>query len=188
MISRLLSLIALLVFMVPTHGAGGLLISEIMDGDLPGGLPKFVEVTNTSGAAIDLSGFSIGNFNNGGTSLGGGDSTVLSGSLAAGDSYVISYENGDSAGVGVFHDTYGFDPDNLGLGPFFNGDDVLVLYSANGSGTDGAATGDGSDATIVDMYGVIGVNGDGEVWDYTDSYAVRNRKVTMPNATFTPIE
>ena len=48
----------------------------------------------------------------------------------------------------------------------------------------GPATGDGSDATLVDMYGVIGVDGSGEVWEYTDSYAVRNSNVTSPIATF----
>jgi hypothetical protein len=143
-----------------------LIISEIVDATQSGGLPKFVEITNTSGSAIDLSAYSIGNFNNGGTTLGGGASFQLDGILAAGDSWVISYENGDEPGIGTFFDVYGFDPDEFGLGSFINGDDVVALFFGN-------ATGDGTDATIVDQYGVIGVNGDGEVWDYTDSYAFR---------------
>ena len=160
---------------------GALIISEVVDATLPGGLPKFVELTNTGGASVDLSLYSIGNFNNGGTTLGGGASTVLSGSLAAGDSYVISYENGDEPGVGVFFDTYGFDPDNFDLGTFINGDDVVALFL-------GPATGDGSDATLVDVYGVIGVDGSGQDWEYTDGYSFRNSTVLSPNDTFTSSE
>ena len=37
-----------------------------------------------------------------------------------------------------------------------------------------ALAADGSDATLHDVYGVIGVDGTGEVWEQTDSYAVRN--------------
>jgi hypothetical protein len=158
-----------------------LIISEVVDADLPGGLPKFVELTNTGAAAIDLSAYSIGNFSNGGTTLGGGASTALSGMLAAGDSYVISYEASDSPGVGVFFTTYGFDPDNFDQGAFTNGDDVLALFL-------GVGTGDGTDATLVDLYGVIGVDGTGQVWEYTDSYAYRNFNVVSASSTFDPAQ
>ncbi|MEM9019982.1 MAG: lamin tail domain-containing protein [Planctomycetota bacterium] len=157
-----------------------LIISEVVDGTLSGGLPKYVELTNTGSTSIDLSLYSIGNYNNGGTTLGG-PSTVLSGTLAAGDSYVISYENSDSAGDGTFFDVYGFDPDNIDLGAFINGDDVVALFL-------GPATGDGSDATLVDIVGVIGTDGTGEPWEYDDSYAFRNFNVTSPNSTFTASE
>lgn len=160
---------------------GVLIISEIVDAPLPGGLPKFVELSNIGDAPLDLSTFSIGNFSNGSTNLGGGASTVLSGILSVGDSYVISYEGSDSPGSGSFYDTYGFDPDNFDLGAFINGDDVLALFL-------GPATGDGSDATLVDVYGVIGVDGTGEVWEYIDGYSGRLASVTGPNATFTPAE
>lgn len=156
---------------------GALIISEVVDATLPGGLPKFVELTNTGVTDIDLSAYSIGNFNNGGTTLGGGASTVLSGTLVAGDSYVISYENGDSPGSSQFFDVYGFDPDNFDLGTFINGDDVIALFQ-------GAATGDGSDATLVDVYGVIGTDGSGEVWEYTDGFSFRNPNAISPSATF----
>ncbi len=155
-----------------------LIISEVVDATLPGGLPKFVELTNTSNSTIDLSGFSIGNFSNGSTTLGGGASTVLSGMLAAGDSWVISYENGDEPGMGSFFDVYGFDPDEFSLGAFTNGDDAYALFA-------GAATGDGSDATLVDVYGVIGVDGTGEAWEYTDGYSFRNPSVLGGNASWT---
>ncbi len=156
-----------------------LIISEIVDATLPGGLPKYVELTNTGSSSVDLSLYSIGNFNNGGTTLGGGASTVLSGMLAAGGSYVISYENGDSPGVGTFYDTYGVDPDNFDLGAFVNGDDAIALFH-------GAATDDGSDATLVDVFGIIGTDGSGQDWEYTDGYAFRNSDVFNPSAVFDP--
>lgn len=161
---------------------GSLIISEVVDATLTGGLPKFVEITNVGDVAIDLSTYSIGNFNNGGTTLGGGVSTQLPAfSLPPRNSFVISYENGDEPGLGVFFDTYGFDPDFFDLGAFTNGDDVYALFQGN-------ATGDGSDATIVDLVGVIGVDGTGEPWEYTDSYLFRNPDVLAPNATWTESE
>ncbi len=163
------------VMAIANAASAQLIISEISDGTLPSGLPKFVELTNTGCDPIDLSAYSIGNYNNGGPTLGGAASTVLSGMLAPGDSYVISYENGDSSGVGAFFDLYGFDPDNFDLGSFINGDDVIALFL-------GAATGDGSDATLVDVYGFVGVDGSGQTWDYTDGFSSRNANVTAGNA------
>ncbi|MGB0717026.1 MAG: lamin tail domain-containing protein, partial [Phycisphaerae bacterium] len=81
-------------------GSGGLIISEIVDATLPSGLPKWVELTNTSCDDIDLSSYSIGNVNNGGATMGF-DALVLSGTLAAGDSFVVSYESGDAPGMSV---------------------------------------------------------------------------------------
>ena len=165
-----------------------LMITEIVDATLPGGLPKFVELKNVGNTTLDMSDFSIGNYNNGATTLGGGASALLSGSLAPGGVYVVSYENSDSSGVGIFYDTYGFDPDNFDLGAFINGDDAVAIFAADGSGTDGVATGDGSDATMIDVYGVIGTDGTSEAWEYTDGYAFRNPTVMVPNSTFTPSE
>ena len=150
------------------------IISEIVDATLPGGLPKFVELTNLGSGSVDLSTIWIGNFSNGSTTLGGGSATQLSGMLASGDSYVVSYESGDSPGVGLFFDTYGFDPDFFDLGAFINGDDVVAIF-------DGAATGDGTDANILDVYGEVGTDGTGEPWEYTDGHSFRNPNVTDGN-------
>ncbi len=181
---KLKSLFAgMLVGGIALQANSALIISEVVDGSLSGGLPKFVELTNTGTTSIDLSAYSIGNLNNGGTDLGGSSgSTLLSGILAAGDSYVISYENSDSAGNSTFFDVYGFDADNLSQGSFINGDDVIALFSGlavDGSGDDSAAPN-----VLVDVYGVVGVNGDGEVWDYTDGYSFRNFNVISATTTF----
>ena len=161
----LLSGAALAAFTVSAQA--DLLITEVVDGTLTGGLPKWVEITNTDASgSIDLSLYSFGNFNNGGTTLGGGAASQLTGTLAAGASYIIAYEADNGPGASSYFGVYGSDPDFYMGGAFTNGDDVLALYL-------GLATGDGSNATLVDVYGVIGVDGTGTNWEYTDSYAYR---------------
>ena len=92
-----------------------LLITEVVDATLPGGLPKFVELTNTGSASVDLTQYSFGNMNNGGTTLGGGAASVLTGNLAPGASYVICYEADNGPGASTFFTTYGFEPDSTWL-------------------------------------------------------------------------
>ena len=62
-----------------------------------------------------------------------------------------------------------------------SGDDVYLLYL-------GAATLDGSDATLVDIVGVIGTDGTGEPWEYLDTWMVRNSGVLVGNTTWTQSE
>ncbi len=149
--------------------ADGLIISEVVDGTLPGGQPKFVELTNCGAEPADLADFSIGNFNNGNLTLGGGQSTQLNDvTLDAGASYVIAYEAAPDAGAtSTFETVFGRAPEQY-IGPFINGDDVLALFLGL------ALAEDGSDATLHDVYGVLGVDGSGEFWEYLDSRAVWN--------------
>jgi hypothetical protein len=139
-----------------------IIISEIVDGPLSGGTPKWVELTNTGSSDVDLAGYSLGNMNNGGTTLGGSAASILSGILSPGASYVINFDNDNDP----FNSVYGFDADHLMGGGYINGDDTVLLYL-------GAATGDGSDATLIDIYGVKGVDGSGEDWEYADGYSYR---------------
>lgn len=170
LMKKLLALSGLMVAMATTsQAASTLFISEVVDGTLPGGLPKYVELTNNSAGTVDLSGFGLGIFNNGNTTVNSFNS--LSGMLSAGDSFVISLEGGDSPGSGSFLDTYGFDPDFFNFGVVANGNDAIALYEGPGT-------------SILDVYGVIGTNGTGEPWDYADGYAVRNSDVGMGSATF----
>jgi len=159
-----LSCLALLATTAPANA--DLVITEIVDAPLPGGLPKWVELTNTGSADVDLSAYSIGNINNGGTTLGGGSASVLSGNLPAGATYVLCYEADNGPGGSMFFSVYAQDPDFYFGGAYINGDDCVALYL-------GAATGDGSDATLVDVYGEIGTDGTGTTWEYADSYAYR---------------
>jgi len=174
--------------LVPTPDAnpafGTLIISEILDGTLPNGLPKFVELTNIGDSPVDLEDWSIGVYSNGNGTLSTDPTLVLSTTLASCASYVVSLEGGDGPGDGTFFDVYGEDPDDFGLGAATNGDDVVALFFTDGSGPDGAATGDGSDATLVDVFGVIGVDGTDSDWEYTDSFAVRRPGTSGPNPVF----
>ncbi|MHC4828493.1 MAG: lamin tail domain-containing protein, partial [Planctomycetota bacterium] len=186
-----LSGVVTLCFCLSAQAQDGLIISELMDATLPGGLPKFVELTNCGDTTVDLSGFSIGNINNGDATMGF-DALVLSGTLEPGESYVVSYENGDGPGMGVFFDTYGFDPDNFEQGSFINGDDVIVLFIGpafgdNSQGEGNGDPGDGSVAPVQDVYGVPGVDGTGEVWEYTDGYSYRYGGASPTNV-FDPAE
>ena len=159
-----------------------LLITEIVDADLPGGLPKFVEITNLGAVAVDLSDYSLGIFNNGSFTLNNGvSSTPLGGTLAAAASYVISFETGDTLGNSSFRTVYGIDADDLSFDAVISGNDVVILFR-------GVATGTGADATVVDTYGVRGTDGVGEVWEYTDGFASRRQSVTVASDTFAPSE
>ena len=160
------------------------LITEIVDGTLTGGLPKFVEISNLGASPVDLAGYSLGVYSNGGTTLLGGSSVVLSGDLAVGSSFVVSFETGDTLTSSSFLSVYGFNADNVDFGAQINGNDVVALFRADGNGTAGAATASGNDATLVDIYGVIGVNGAGQSWEYTDGFATRRQAATLPSSVF----
>jgi lamin tail-like protein len=157
-----------------------LIISEVVDATLPGGRPKFVELTNTGTTSIDLTLYSFGNFSNGGSSLGGGSASVLTGMLAAGDSYVIAYEEvpvsqggpGVSPSNTAFFDVYGFDADFWMGGAYVNGDDTLALFLGAAVG-DGTMDAGGNPTPLVDIVGAIGVDGTGLAWEYTDGYMYR---------------
>lgn len=172
---------------------GNLMITEVVDGDrvaTDGSVGSFgngddnlafVELSNLGNTSISLDGFHFMNFNNGDDNENFG-STALSGTLAAGATLYLAYESADAPTA--FKNTYGFDADIYLGGKFVNGDDALVLldtaYVANSGALD--------TSTVVDSYGIVGVDGSGEVWEYTDTYAFRNPSVTSPNATFTPSE
>ncbi|MBN3034997.1 MAG: T9SS type A sorting domain-containing protein, partial [Bacteroidales bacterium] len=68
--------------------------------------------------------------------------------------------------------------------------DIYSTY-CSGNGNDGYYLykgGNHTAGTLLDAYGVIGVDGTGELWEYTDGHAVRKRGVTQANATWTDSE
>ncbi|VGO13251.1 Trifunctional nucleotide phosphoesterase protein YfkN [Pontiella desulfatans] len=180
--TKMLGLLLAGVAMTGAVCGQSLIISEIVDATESGGLPKFVELTNVGETPVNLSSFGIANFNNGATSSSYASYTLPDVDLAAGDSYVLSYESGDVPGTNTFLDVYGFEPDNYDQSSFFNGDDVIILFNTNGyPGGNAAVVQD----DIVDVFGVLGTDGSGEPWEYMDSYAYRNSAITAPNSTFT---
>ncbi len=157
----------------PTCGlTGDVSITGIMDGPLTGGVPKFVElyVHNTT----DFTGWSVRNHNNGGAGVSNETDLSSLGTINAGEYvYVIRWGN-NGANEQAFLDWFGltqaeYDAMNTiaGPAPNVNGDDAVTLF-------------DGTN--IIDQYGVVGVDGTGQTWEYKDGWAYRNNE-TGPDGT-----
>ena len=164
---------------VPPPEEGVLIISEVVQADFFGrGLPKWIELTNVGNAAIDLSEYSIGMFNDGVYDLSTIDllhtatAFELHGTLSACMSYVINFHLAGTEGAGDFYDAYGVDPAIHYESDQLNGNDAVALflgYPLEPSGTD---------AVLIDIYGVIGEAG-GD-WLYTNGVGYRLPSVTEP--------
>ncbi len=131
-----------------------LVIAGVIDGDLTGGNPKAIVLQATADIA-DLSTWGVGSANNGGGS--DGEEYTLSGSVTNGQ-YVVITGNNEST---TFFSTnfsgsnyLGFQSGAAGI----NGDDAIELFSGG---------------AVVDTFGDINVDGNGETWEYVDGYSVR---------------
>jgi hypothetical protein len=146
-----------------------LIITEVSDpGDDSDG--KFVEIYNNGITAIDLAAEQIHiaiQFNGGNIF-----SRALTGILEPDDILII----GNSINInGIF----GFNTDEDYGSIDGNGNDGYYLYFG----------GDENTGNLLDAYGVLGVDGTGEAWEYEDSRAFRNNpKLTSPNDTWTASE
>ncbi len=138
-----------------------MIITGIIDGPLTGGLPKALELTALVDIA-DLSVYGISGVNNGGASSGVPDFT-LSGSALAGERIYIASESVQFAAF------FGFAPDFTTAELNINGDDAMELYK-NGS--------------IIDVFGVVGVDGTGQPWEHLDGWAYRNDGATPNGGVF----
>ncbi len=144
------------------------ILQEIVDGTVSS-QPKWVELVNTGSECVFLGDYELCNYNNGATTPSG-CSDLGDVFLAPGASYVFAYEPASntacSPNMTCFEFVYGFAPVQNG-GASINGDDVVALRE---------------DATglVVDVYGVIGEDGTGQVWEYTDGYSVRNTTTASP--------
>lgn len=140
-----------------------MIITGVYDGPLSGGTPKGVELYVTENIA-DLSVWGLGSANNG----QGTDSveyTFPAGSAMEGE-YI--YITNDSL---MFIEFFGFDPMNETGAMSINGDDAIELF-LNGN--------------VVDIYGDINVDGNGEVWEYLDGWGTRNPGSGPDGTTFVP--
>lgn len=155
---------ALMIISISVQAQDSLFISEVIDpaDDYSG---RFIELYNAGCEAIDFNTltFYLSRQSNGGTSWG---DVQLTGAVAAGETFVI--------GGSAFESIYGFTPD-LETGILIgNGNDAYCLYR------DGNHIG----GILTDIYGVIDVDGSGELWEYTDSRALRAYNVRVPNTTW----
>lgn len=147
-----------------------LFISEYIEGSSNN---KAIEIYNPTGAAVDLSQYTIKQFTNGATTTT--TMSTLSGTLAAGDVYVLANASADPAIIAQadYYPAYSTTVFSCG----FNGDDAIALYKGE---------------TLIDLIGVIGVDpgtnwvvGSGATSEYT---LVRSTGIVCGNTTFTASE
>lgn len=153
-----------------SQALGGLIISEVIDGPLSGGNPKFVEITNTGATDYTFTGGGIVVQSNSSNDLDI-DVDLTGVTIIAGDSYVIQSSAND--GQNQFETLYGFAADLYTAAFFSNGDDRYILADAD--------DGMGVATNLVDISGEIDTDGTGEPWEYLDSYAYRNPNVLVGN-------
>ncbi len=136
-----------------------LIISGVVDGPLPGGRPKAIELTVLEDIA-DLSIYAVGSANNGN---GGGDEEFEFPAVSAtmGDRIYIATEDID------FTAFFGFAPDYTSNAANINGDDAVELFQ-NG--------------VVIDVFGDINLDGTGQPWEYLDGWAYR-KDGTGPDGT-----
>lgn len=131
------------------QASGGLIVSGLVDGPLPGGLPKMVELYALQDVP-DLSLYGVGSANNGGGS--DGQEYTLSDSTTAGSFITVSYE------TAKFVEYFNTEPDFVTGRLNINGDDAIELFY-NGE--------------VVDTFGDAHVDGSNKPWEYQDSWAYR---------------
>jgi len=161
---RATMLSAALLLSTLTFGQSDLIVTAVFDATLSGGTPKGVEIYVINDVP-DMSIYGIGSANNGG-GTDGEEFTFPVVSATAGD---FIYVSSDSSQFNVF---FGFDSDYVSSALAINGDDAIELFQGG---------------LVVDLYGDIAVDGNGEIWEYLDSWAYRANGTT-PNATFSSAE
>nr|WP_052405087.1 PQQ-dependent sugar dehydrogenase [Nonlabens ulvanivorans] len=130
------------------------IISEVVSTDVN---DAYVEIFNYGSNPVDLQSedFKLAITYDGGSNF---NSVSLTGILQPGQYYTIGRAEGSSS------------PDLVAYGYINgNGNDAYILHTGT--------------SQIVDIYGVVGQNGDGQAWDYNDSRAIR--KITVSQASDT---
>ncbi len=127
-----------------------LILTGIIDADLPGGLPKAVEIFVAQDIA-DLSRFGLGTANNGG-GTNGQEFTFPAVAAASGTFITVSSDRLQFAAY------FGVEPNFQSSIVNLNGDDAVELFG---------------DGAVIDTFGQLSTAGTGTAWDYTDGWAYR---------------
>lgn len=139
---------------IAASASAQVIISEVIDGDLAGGNPKVVEITNLGcDAYVFADGCELVHYFNG--SVTPGTTVDLSGVTipARGSITVVSTQG---AGDVAYQTAYGDDADIYTGSSFHNGDDTIRIEC---------------DSVVLDAYGEFGIDGSGTAWEYADGYA-----------------
>ncbi len=138
---------------VATNQCGSAYIAGVIDGPLAGGTPKAIEICASS-YIPDLSQYGIGSANNGEGS-DGEEFTFPAVSLLSGDCVTITNN------AAQFESYFDCPPDFTSSVATINGDDAIELYCSG---------------VVVDLFGDIDTDGNGECWEYLDGWAYRNNQ------------
>ena len=141
--------------------SSSLMITGAYDGPLTGGQPKGIELYAVNNIG-DLSMYGIGSANNGG-GTDGQEYTFPAVSVTAGTHLYVA---NDSTG---FANYMGFSADFTASAMSINGDDAIELFI---------------NSVVIDVYGDINVDGNGETWEYLDGWAYRNNGEVNNMGTF----
>lgn len=149
--------------------AKDLIFSQYVEGS---GLNKYLEIFNGTCANVDLTGYEVRAYHNGASLAGAPTYTIaLSGTLAAGDVYVIAHPSA-TAWSGT--------PDLFSANLQFNGDDALVLFNTAISGA-------------ADIFGSAG-NDPGSAWRDADTlsptylWSTENKTLVRKSCVYSGIE
>lgn len=137
-----------------------ILITEIADPENSVS-SRFVELYNAGDTAIKLTGWKLNKYINGATTVSS-NGLVLQGVVEPKEFYII-------ANFG-FKEAFGLQANIESNYISGNGDDVYELLDET--------------EKRQDVFGVIGEDGTGKNWEYTDGRAERNKNRTTPNKTF----
>ncbi|UMB53198.1 DUF5689 domain-containing protein [Lutibacter sp. A64] len=127
---------------------------------------RFVELYNAGTTEIDLTGWKLNKYVNGSTSVSSSP-VVFSGIIIPAGGFVIVANTG-------FAELFSITPTITSTYISGNGDDVYELVDNSGN--------------RIDIFGVIGEDGNGTNWEYLDGQAVRNLDINEPNKIFTSSE
>ena len=124
---------------------------------------RFVELYNAGDSEINLTGWKLNKYTNGATSISSSPIELVGITIPSGGFVIIA----STGYVTIFNDTPTIESTYISG----NGDDVYELVD--------------NTETVIDIFGVIGEDGNGTVWEYLDGRAVRNLAILEPNTIFT---
>ncbi len=150
-------LVLALSVVAPSAWAQDVRLTGIIDGPLPGGLPKAIELYVVRDVS-DLGAYAIGSANNGDGS--DGPEFHLSGRASAGKFIYVASE------VTRFAEFFEFEPDFVSSTAVINGDDAIELFL---------------DGQVIDVFGHVHADPNEQSWDYLDGWAYR-KNGTGPDA------
>jgi len=138
-----------------------IMITEIADPE-NSTTARFIELYNAGDEVMVLTGWKLNKYLNGANSISG-IPIKLTGLRIEPKSFLTI------ANVG-FESVFNKIPNVVTTYITGNGDDVYELVDANGN--------------VQDVYGKVGIDGTGAIWEYVDGKAIRKKNVTEPNAEF----